>query len=172
MSLVPANGASVWLQRARADGARRAADLCRLLHLARRAERSGPRARSASAAVRPPIPPPTIAMRSEPGISFLARNAALPERILNTTSLLLTLRTRAAWAHDYWSSQTITAKFVALPGLSFTGIGAIPGSDFVLVSAGGAIGSTNGFTLAAWFDSEFAEHARKYAGTIRLRYLW
>jgi hypothetical protein len=31
---------------------------------------SRPRARSASAAVRPPIPPPTIAMRSEPGISF------------------------------------------------------------------------------------------------------
>src|SRR6267142_1867140 len=31
---------------------------------------SRPRARSASAAVRPPIPPPIIAMRSEPGISF------------------------------------------------------------------------------------------------------
>src|SRR5882724_10381288 len=31
---------------------------------------SRPRARSASAAVRPPIPPPTIAMRSEPDISF------------------------------------------------------------------------------------------------------
>src|ERR1700730_2006074 len=29
-----------------------------------------PLARSASAAVRPPIPPPTIAMRSEPGISL------------------------------------------------------------------------------------------------------
>src|ERR1700687_1922894 len=31
---------------------------------------SRPLARSASAAVRPPIPPPTIAMRSEPGITL------------------------------------------------------------------------------------------------------
>src|SRR6266850_8139238 len=31
---------------------------------------SRPRARSASAVVRPPLPPPTIAMRSEPGITL------------------------------------------------------------------------------------------------------
>ena len=32
----------------------------------------------------------------------------------------LTLRTRAAWAHDYWSASNMTAVFESLPGSSFT----------------------------------------------------
>jgi uncharacterized protein with beta-barrel porin domain len=84
----------------------------------------------------------------------------------------LALRTRAAWAHDYWSAPNITAMFEALPGSSFTVTGAAPASDLLLASAGAEIGLGNGFSLAAWFDGEFAEHSQKYAGTGRLRYTW
>jgi uncharacterized protein with beta-barrel porin domain len=84
----------------------------------------------------------------------------------------VSLRARAAWAHDYWSAPNITAMFVALPGSRFTVTGATPASDSLLASAGAEIGFWNGFSLAAWFDGEFAEHWQKYAGTARLRYTW
>jgi outer membrane autotransporter protein len=84
----------------------------------------------------------------------------------------LVLRTRAAWAHDFWSAANITAMFEALPGSSFTVTGAAPASDLLLASAGAEFGFGNGFSLAAWFDGEFAEHSQKYAGTGRLRYTW
>jgi outer membrane autotransporter protein len=84
----------------------------------------------------------------------------------------LSLRARAAWAHDYWSAPNVTAMFVALPGSSFTVTGAAPASDSLLASAGAEIGLWNGFSLAGWFDGEFADQSRKYAGTGRLRYTW
>jgi outer membrane autotransporter protein len=85
---------------------------------------------------------------------------------------MVTLRARAAWAHDYWSSPDITASFQALPGASFTVTGAAPARDLLLASAGAEIGYRNGFSLAAWFDGEFAGQSQKYAGTGRLRYTW
>jgi outer membrane autotransporter protein len=84
----------------------------------------------------------------------------------------LSLRARAAWAHDYWSAPNVTAMFVVLPGSSFTVTGAAPASDSLLASAGAEIGLWNGFSLAGWFDGEFADQSRKYAGTGRLRYTW
>jgi uncharacterized protein with beta-barrel porin domain len=68
--------------------------------------------------------------------------------------------------------RRITATFLSLPGSSFIETGAAPARDLVLASAGVEIGFGNGFSLAAWFDGEFAEHSRKYAGTGRLRYTW
>jgi uncharacterized protein with beta-barrel porin domain len=84
----------------------------------------------------------------------------------------LVLRTRAAWAHDFWSAPTVVAMFEALPGSSWTETGAAPASDLLLASAGAEIWFRNGFSLAARFDGEFAPHAEKYAGTGRLRYTW
>lgn len=85
----------------------------------------------------------------------------------------LVLRTRAAWAHDEWSSPSINARFQSLPGsASFTVVGAEPASDLLLVSAGAEFLFRNGFSIAARFDGEFAEGSRKYAGTGRLRYTW
>jgi uncharacterized protein with beta-barrel porin domain len=84
----------------------------------------------------------------------------------------LVLRSRAAWAHDHWSAPTITAMFEALPGSSFTVTGAAPASDLLLASAGAELGLGNGFSVAAWFDGELAEHSQKYAGNGRLRYTW
>jgi outer membrane autotransporter protein len=85
---------------------------------------------------------------------------------------VLTLRSRAAWAHDHWTDPTVNAMFPALPGANFTVIGAAPASDFLLASAGAEITFANGFSLAAWFDGGFAENAQTYAGTGRLRYTW
>jgi uncharacterized protein with beta-barrel porin domain len=85
---------------------------------------------------------------------------------------MLTLRTRAAWAHDNWTDPSATAGFLALPGTSFTVFGAAPDKDLLLASAGGEVWFRNGFSFAAWFDGEFAEHTKRYAGTARLRYVW
>jgi uncharacterized protein with beta-barrel porin domain len=84
----------------------------------------------------------------------------------------LTLRTRAAWAHDYWSASNMTAMFEALPGSSFTVTGAAPASDSLLVSAGAEVWLSHGWSLSAWFDGEFADGAQKYGGTGRVRYVW
>jgi outer membrane autotransporter protein len=84
----------------------------------------------------------------------------------------LTLRTRAAWAHDHGSAPSITAMFQSLPGSNFIVTGASPARDLLLASAGVEIGFRTGFSLAAWFNGEFAEHSQKYAGTARLRYIW
>jgi len=84
----------------------------------------------------------------------------------------LVLRTRAAWAHDFWSDPSINASFQALPGLGFTVTGARPATDLLLTSAAAEIWLANGVTLAARFDGEFSGHTQKYAGTGRLRYTW
>jgi uncharacterized protein with beta-barrel porin domain len=84
----------------------------------------------------------------------------------------LALLTRAAWAHDYWSQPDVTAGFVALPGSSFTVIGAAPACDSLLASAVAEIWFRNWFSVGVRFDGEFAENSRKYAGTGWLRYTW
>jgi uncharacterized protein with beta-barrel porin domain len=84
----------------------------------------------------------------------------------------LSLRGRAAWAHDEWTSPNITAGFQALPGSIFVVTGAAPATDLLLASAGVEIGFRNGFSVGARFDGEFAENSRKYSGMGRLRYTW
>jgi uncharacterized protein with beta-barrel porin domain len=84
----------------------------------------------------------------------------------------LSLRGRAAWAHDEWSAPNITAGFQALPGSIFVVTGAAPATDLLLASAGVEIGFRNGFSVGARFDGEFAENSRKYAGMGRVRYTW
>jgi len=85
---------------------------------------------------------------------------------------ILALRTRAAWAHDFWSDPDMTASFQSLPGSSFTVIGAVPAGDSLLASAEADISFRNGISFAVRFDSEFAERWQTYIGTARLRYTW
>jgi uncharacterized protein with beta-barrel porin domain len=84
----------------------------------------------------------------------------------------LTLRGRAAWAHDNWSAPNITAGFQALPGSTFVVTGAAPATDLLLASAGVEIWFRNGFSLGARFNGEFAENSRTYSGMGLLRYTW
>jgi outer membrane autotransporter protein len=85
---------------------------------------------------------------------------------------ILSLRTRAAWAHDDWSDTRMTAAFQSLPGSSFTVIGATPVRDSLLASAVAEISFRNGISLAGKFDSELAQRSQTYVGTARLRYTW
>jgi uncharacterized protein with beta-barrel porin domain len=84
----------------------------------------------------------------------------------------LSLRTRAAWAHDNWSDARMTAAFQSLPGSSFTVIGATPVHDSLLASAVAEVSFRNGISLAGKFDTELAQRSQTYVGTARLRYTW
>ena len=85
---------------------------------------------------------------------------------------VLTLRGRAAWAHDYNNDRNITAIFQALPGASFVVNGAKPKPDAALVSAGGEMKWLNGFSLGATFEGEFSGNVTSYAGKGIARYTW
>jgi uncharacterized protein with beta-barrel porin domain len=100
------------------------------------------------------------------------RGAVAVLGLMGTTLTSLSLRGRAAWAHDNWSAPNITAAFQALPGSIFVVTGAAPATDLALVSAGAEIGFRNGFSVGARFDGEFAENSTKYSGMGRLRYTW
>ena len=82
----------------------------------------------------------------------------------------LALRTRTAWAHDYWSGVAINAAFQTVPGSSFTVLGAVPAANSLLASAGAEIAFKNGFSVDCWLDSELAQRSQAYSGNARLRY--
>lgn len=84
----------------------------------------------------------------------------------------LTLRARAAWAHDYGSEPSSVAGFQELPGPTFTVQGATAARDSLLLSAGAEFGFGNGFAVAALFDSAFAANSQTYWGTGRISYRW
>ncbi|MET0720821.1 MAG: autotransporter domain-containing protein [Tardiphaga sp.] len=104
------------------------------------------------------------APRSELGLrsdkSFLVNDA------------ILTLRGRAAWAHDFNTDRSATATFQALPGASFVVNGASPSRDAALTTASAEFGFRNGITLAATFEGEFSDVTRSYAGKGVVRYAW
>ncbi len=85
---------------------------------------------------------------------------------------LLTLRGRAAWAHDFNTDRAASATFQALPGASFVVNGAAAARDAALTSASTEVEWTNGFALAATFEGEFSETTRSYAGKGLVRYTW
>ncbi|HWK95273.1 MAG TPA: autotransporter domain-containing protein [Pseudolabrys sp.] len=104
------------------------------------------------------------AMRTELGLR-LAKSYAF-------ASGTLTLKGRAAWAHDSYSGRGATASFQTLPGTSFTVDGAEPNADVALLSAGAELGVGNGWSLAANFDGEFSGNSSSYAGKGTLRRVW
>jgi uncharacterized protein with beta-barrel porin domain len=85
---------------------------------------------------------------------------------------ILSLRGRAAWAHDDWSDLTYTPSFLALPGTNWTETGAPPPRDLLLASAVAEVSFRNGISLAGKFDAELSQHSQTYIGSARLRYNW
>jgi uncharacterized protein with beta-barrel porin domain len=85
---------------------------------------------------------------------------------------ILTLRGRAAWAHDFNTDRAASATFQALPGASFVVNGAAPARDSALTTASAEMKFINGISLAATFEGEFSEVTRSYAGKGTVRYAW
>jgi outer membrane autotransporter protein len=105
----------------------------------------------------------TTATRTELGAWF--------DRIIALDNgTILALRTRTAWAHDYWSGLNVSAAFQSLPGSDFTVYGALPAPNSLLASAGAEIALKNGFSIGCWLDSELAQRSQTYSGNALLRY--
>jgi uncharacterized protein with beta-barrel porin domain len=85
---------------------------------------------------------------------------------------ILSLRSRAAWAHDEWSGLNYSLGFLSLPGSNWIETGAPPARDLLLASGVAEINFRNGFSLAGEFDTELSPHSQTYSGTARLRYRW
>src|SRR3979411_2823048 len=85
---------------------------------------------------------------------------------------ILTLRGRAAWAHDFNTDRAITPTFQTLPGASFVVNGAAPAHDSALVTASAEMKWLNGFALAGTFEGEFSGVTASYAGKGAVRYAW
>jgi uncharacterized protein with beta-barrel porin domain len=85
---------------------------------------------------------------------------------------VLTLRGRAAWAHDFNPDRNIAATFQTLPGASFVVNGAAQSPDAALATASAEMKWLNGFSLGATFEGEFSSVTRGYAGKGVARYQW
>jgi uncharacterized protein with beta-barrel porin domain len=85
---------------------------------------------------------------------------------------ILTLRGRAAWAHDFNTDRTVAAVFQTLPGAAFVVNGAAQAHDSALTTASAEVKWLNGFSFAATFEGEFSAVTRSYAGKGIARYTW
>jgi len=85
---------------------------------------------------------------------------------------ILTLRGRAAWAHDFNPDRAVAATFQTLPGASFVVNGARQASDAALTTASAEVKWMNGWSAAATFEGEFSNVTRSYAGKGVVRYAW
>jgi uncharacterized protein with beta-barrel porin domain len=94
------------------------------------------------------------------------------DRSFALSDALLTLRGRAAWAHDFNTDRSIAATFQSLPGAGFTVNGAAQAPDSALTSASAEVKWSNGWAVAATFDGEFSDATRSYAGKGVVRYAW
>jgi uncharacterized protein with beta-barrel porin domain len=88
------------------------------------------------------------------------------------TFAVLTLRGRAAWAHDFNPDRAASATFQTLPGASFVVNGATPARDSALTTAAAEMNWMNGWSTSATFEGEFSEVTRSYAGKGVVRYSW
>jgi autotransporter-associated beta strand protein len=88
------------------------------------------------------------------------------------SNAILTLRGRAAWAHDYDPDRAIGATFQTLPGASFVVNGAAQASDSALVTASAEMKWASGWSTAATFEGEFSDVTESYAGKGVVRYAW
>jgi uncharacterized protein with beta-barrel porin domain len=106
----------------------------------------------------------SIATRSELGLRT--------DKSFALDGAVLTLRGRAAWAHDFNPNSTVGATFQTLPGASFVVNGAALANDAALTTAAAELNWKNGWSVAATFEGEFSDVTRSYAGKGVVRYDW
>jgi uncharacterized protein with beta-barrel porin domain len=85
---------------------------------------------------------------------------------------ILTLRGRAAWAHDFNTDRNVTALFQTLPGAAFVVNGAAQAHDSALVTAAAEMKWLSGWSAAAVFEGQFSNVTNSYAGKGVVRYAW
>jgi autotransporter-associated beta strand protein len=85
---------------------------------------------------------------------------------------VLTVRGRAAWAHDFNTDRAASATFQTLPGASFVVNGAAMAHDAALTTAAAELKWLNGVSLAGTFEGEFSSVTSSYAGKVRAGYAW
>jgi T5SS/PEP-CTERM-associated repeat protein/autotransporter-associated beta strand protein len=85
---------------------------------------------------------------------------------------IVTLRGRAAWAHNFNTDRSVATFFQTLPASGFVVNGAAPAPDAALVSASAETRWPNGVSVAASFDGEFSNVTESYAGKGVVRYRW
>lgn len=85
---------------------------------------------------------------------------------------VVTLRGRAAWAHDFNPDRTVGAVFQTLPGSAFVVNGAALARDSALTTASVQMNWMNGWSASATFEGEFSNVTRAYAGKGVVRYTW
>ncbi|KRR22997.1 hypothetical protein CQ14_01620 [Bradyrhizobium lablabi] len=85
---------------------------------------------------------------------------------------ILTLRGRAAWAHDFNTDRNVTALFQTLPGAAFVVNGAAQAHDSALVTGAAEMKWLNGWSAAAIFEGQFSNVTNSYAGKGVVRYSW
>jgi uncharacterized protein with beta-barrel porin domain len=94
------------------------------------------------------------------------------EHSLVSQAALLTLRGRAAWAHNEGNDGAVSASFASLPGSTFTINGAAPAKDLALVSAGADVTLANNVRIGGSFEGEFSSSTRGYGGKGHIHYAW
>ena len=104
------------------------------------------------------------ATRSELGLRA-DKSFAMPNAIL-------TLRGRAAWAHDFNPDRAVGATFQTLPGASFVVNGARQASDSALTTASAEMKWMNGWSAPARSKANSPNVTRSYAGKGTARYAW
>jgi uncharacterized protein with beta-barrel porin domain len=85
---------------------------------------------------------------------------------------ILTLRGRAAWAHDFNTDRNVTALFQTLPDAAFVVNGAAQAHDSALVTAAAELKWLSGWSAAAIFEGQFSNVTNSYAGKGVVRYAW
>ncbi|WP_247987625.1 autotransporter outer membrane beta-barrel domain-containing protein [Bradyrhizobium sp. 186] len=85
---------------------------------------------------------------------------------------VVTLRGRAAWAHDFNPDRSVGAVFQTLPGAAFVVNGAAQARDSALTTASVEMNWMNGWSASATFEGEFSSVTRSYAGKGVVRYAW
>jgi hypothetical protein len=91
----------------------------------------------------------TTIVRTELGVRF--------DRSFALQTAMLTLRDRAAWAHDEGNTRNVSAVFGALPGSNFTVDGAVPSKDLALLGASADLAWINNVTLSGMFEGQFSQ---------------
>jgi uncharacterized protein with beta-barrel porin domain len=85
---------------------------------------------------------------------------------------ILTLRGRAAWAHDFNTDRNVTALFQTLPGAAFVVNGAAQAHDSALVTGAAEMKWLSGWSVAGIFEGQFSNVTNSYAGKGVVRYAW